>query len=207
MIFFRSAKSYVIVLSIVSLFLTSCYTTFTVTKDNLQAKKSSKIAVIAGNNLESNLSMAILVTEELKKLSKFKVLSQREIKNALRAYPVRIQGPWSRAYFEIDEDFKRTDIEKIKAIQKRLGVDYLFVLWMPVSIQNQVISGGSVYDDTATVCSICQMFKFPGAEEIGKGNFTMRSIKGYSGATKKDIMDYFSNKIASDISEEMNMKR
>jgi hypothetical protein len=179
----------------------SCFTTFKVTKDNINAEGST-IAILAGNNHEANLSMAILVTEQLDKISKFKVLSQKEIATSLEAYPVRIQGPWSRAYFNIDEDFTKTDVEKLKAMQKRIGAKYVYVLWMPVTTRNQF--GQEI------LYSISQMYEFPEGVEIGRGGFNMMkntNAWNQAGMTKKDLMDQFAQKVALDISEQMQMKK
>jgi len=193
-----------IVLFLVS--LSSCMKTFTLKEKDMKLEGGS-IAVISGLNNEANLSMAILVTEELHKNSRFKVLSQKDIAGALPYYPVRIQGPWTRAYVKIDEDYTRTDVEKIKKMQKRLGVKYVYVLWMPASI-----SWGGSGSDVDELHAISQLFMFPGGKEIGNGEFVMRLftggiVIGQTANSKKELMEQFAKKISTDIVAQMNMQK
>ncbi|MER3423464.1 MAG: hypothetical protein C4293_09765, partial [Nitrospiraceae bacterium] len=73
------------------------------------------------------------MTEGLEKNSRFHVLSQKQVAQAVPHYPQHIKGPYNSAYLEIDVGYSKTDVGKIGEIQKRLGVDYLYVLWAPTT--------------------------------------------------------------------------
>jgi len=154
---------------ILLLFLTSC-STFALVERNFEPR-GNRIAVVSGLNDETNHYLANAMTEALKKNSSFKVLSQKAVGKAIPNYPTNIQGPYRHAYLSVEADYGQTDIKRIKQIQKKLGVDYLYVLWSPCT----VTQNGSVN----SISIIGQMFEFPGAKEVGRGQFIAASkVKG-----------------------------
>jgi hypothetical protein len=97
-------------------------------------------------------------------------MSQAQIAQALKPYPQLIKGPYRSAYFEIDVDWGITDKQKLAAIQRVLGVDYLYVMWAPTAV-----GGGS--DKAANLHLVGQFFEFPGGKEIGHGVFQLHMRK------------------------------
>jgi hypothetical protein len=143
------------------MFLSAC-STFTLTQPDFRPKGKT-LAVIAGLENEPNVMAALYMTEAFKKYSRFQVMSQKQIVQSLSAYPAKIQGPYKSAYFEIETDYTKTDLKKIKAIQQKLGVDYLYVLWTP---------SATVYNEKMhQLHIISQMFESPNAKEVGNGKF------------------------------------
>jgi hypothetical protein len=171
--------------------------------DDIKANESS-IAVLSGLNSELNLSMAILITENLKKNSTLKVMPQSDISRALSCYPTRIHGPWNFAYDEIDENYSMTDLEKVQQIQKKLGVDYMYIIWMP--------STSSTNEGVEYVEGIAQIFKFPGCTSIGGGKISLTKYKedmmdwgvGTMIKSKEQLLEKYGEKIALQIAKEMN---
>jgi hypothetical protein len=118
------------------------------------------LAVISALSDDTNLLAAKLLTESIARDSFYRVMSQKQIAETISNYPLHIRGPYQPAYLEVEEDFSRTDFRKLAEIQKRLGVDYLYVIWMPTAIKHrtaimrganpplqmftQLIAGGSV---------------------------------------------------------------
>jgi hypothetical protein len=123
--------------------------------------KGRTIAVIAGLDNEPNELAAQYMSEALRKNTRFQVMPQKQVAQTLGTYPARIQGPYKSAYFEIEVDYAKTDLKKIKAVQQKLGVDYLYVLWTPsATVYNEKIHSLNV---------IAQMFE--NGKEVGNGRF------------------------------------
>jgi hypothetical protein len=149
-------------LLILAAFALSACSTFSPISDNFQAKGKT-LAVISGLESGENIQLAQYMTVALAENSRFQLVPQKRIAAIIRDYPFDIQGPYKAAYFDIEEDFSRTDIEKIKSIQKNLGVDYLYVLWAPSS---------TTYNSRANAIHVvAQLFEFPGGKEVGRGRF------------------------------------
>lgn len=155
---------------IASLCLSGC-ATFHLTQEPLR-NNGNKLAVIAGLTNPSSLQAAQALAGEVERASRFQVLPEKQVVRAIPNYPQLIKGPYSSAYFEIDEDFSKTDVSRVSEIQKQLGVDYLYILWAPTNVQ----SGGKglFFKNYPLVHVVVQVFEFPGAKEIGRGKYMIR---------------------------------
>lgn len=172
-------------------FIPSCINTFTLKYPDYKPKGNS-IAIISGLNKEVNLYLATVLTDSLKEVSTFRVLSQKEIINRFSEYPVNIKGPYTASYFDIDYDYSKTDVEEIKKIQKKLGVDYIYAMWVPSSttFQNSVIHYYVIF----------QLFEFPGGREIANGQYVIREFKTEdSGKEVKELMDIVAREMATEM--------
>ena len=133
--------------------------------------KLKTIAVVAGLNTEINQLAAELMTETLTKNNLFQVVPSHKVTLMVQDFPGNIRGPYTSAYFGIQEDYSNTDATKIKGIQKKLGVDYLYVLWAPSSTG----SFGS-----RTLHLIGQLFEGPESEKIYGDSFDSTARSGFS---------------------------
>jgi hypothetical protein len=149
-------------LMLMSAFLTACIASFTPVDSNFKAKGKT-IAVVAGLENDPNVHLAQAMTEALKKNTRFQVMSQKQVTQALPGYPSRIQGPWKSAYFEIEVDYGKSDQKKIRTIQQKLGVDYLYVIWTP----SETVYNEKIHQLNA----VGQMFEGPNSKEVGNGRF------------------------------------
>ena len=61
---------------------------------------------------------------------------------------------------KIDTDWDLGDRQKIAGIQHALGVDYLYVIWAPITTSN----GGEI----STMPAVAQLFTQPNAKEVAK---------------------------------------
>lgn len=177
------------------IFFSSCINTFTLKYPDYKPKGNS-IAIVSGLNKEINLYLATMLTESLKEKSTFRVLSQKEIINRYPEYPVNIKGPYGASYFDIDYDYSRTDIETIKRLQKKLGVDYIYAMWVPSSttFQNLFTHHHVIF----------QLFEFPETREIANGQYVIREFKSEDSSKKvKELMDI----VAREMAEEMENSR
>jgi hypothetical protein len=155
---------------VASLCFSGC-ATFHVTQEPLR-NNGKKLAVIAGLTNPGSLQAAQALADEVGKASRFQVLPEKQVAQAIPNYPQLIKGPYTSAYFEIDEDYTKTDVSRVNEIQKQLGVDYLYILWAPTSVQ----SGGKglFFKNYPLVHVVAQVFEFPGAKEIGRGKYMIR---------------------------------
>ncbi|MEK6698668.1 MAG: hypothetical protein AABZ10_06435 [Nitrospirota bacterium] len=141
--------------------LTACsYSAFTLTESDYKPKGKT-LAVIAGLNNEVNVVAAKYVSDALGADSRFQVVSQSKVDQSLPAYPTNIKGPYKYAYLNIEPDYSRTDMKKVRDVQQQLGVDYLYVMWAPVS--------HTVGYQGVQLWFIGQLFEFPAGKEVGNG--------------------------------------
>ncbi len=142
------------------LFLSACVSTFNPVNGDFKPRGKT-LAVIAGLDNEANVYTAQSMAEALRKKTRFQVMTHKQVAQTLSNYPQNIQGPYKSAYFEIEVDYSKTDAKKVRAIQQRLGVDYLYVLWTPsATVYNEKIHSMNV---------IGQMFE--NGKEVGNGRF------------------------------------
>jgi hypothetical protein len=147
---------------VLAAFAVSACSTFAPISPNFQAKGKT-LAVISGLESGVNVQLAHYMTVALAESSRFHLVPQNKIAGVVRDYPFDIQGPYKAAYFDIEVDYSRTDVENIKSIQKQLGVDYLYVMWAPSS---------TTYNSRANAIHVvAQLFEFPGGNEVGRGRF------------------------------------
>ena len=154
----------------VALFFSGC-ATFHLTQEPFQPK-GKKLAVIAGLTNPSSLQAAQALADEVGKASQFQVLPQKHVAQTIPDYPQLVKGPYNSAYFEIDEDYDKTDVGRIKEIQKHLGVDYLYILWAPASVQSG--GNGLFFKNYPLLHVVAQVFEFPGGKQIGRGKYMLR---------------------------------
>ena len=116
--------------------------------------------------------MAQALGEELEKASRFHVLSQRQIAQAVPDYPQLVKGPFKSAFFEIDVDFSKTDMARVKELQRHLAVDYVYVLWAPATVSH---GNRTWFSKNYLVTQIvAQLFESPGGKEIGRSQYAVR---------------------------------
>ena len=154
----------------IAVLLSGC-ATFQLTQEPFQPK-GKKLAVIAGLTNPSSLLAAQALADELGKTSQFQVLSQRQVAQAIPNYPQLVNGPYKSAYFEIDVDYGRTDLARVKELQQHLGVDYLYVLWAPATVSH----GGSTFffKNYPITQIVAQLFESPGSKEVGRSQYAIR---------------------------------
>ena len=146
-------------LLLLTVMLSACASGFTPTGD--ATFKGKTLAVIAGLDNEPNLAVAQAMSESLRKNTHFQVMPYKQAAQAVTGYPGKIQGPYKTSYFELQVDYTRTDLKRIKAIQQQLGVDYLYVLWSPTE---------TVYNDKIHSLNIVSQM-FSAGKEVGSGRF------------------------------------
>lgn len=140
--------------------LGGCISTFSPVDANFKVKGKT-IAVVAGLDNEPNIATARNMAESLKKKTRFQVVPHSQVKQSLPNYPSNIQGPYKSSYFEIEVDYTKTDMKKIRSIQQQLGVDYLYVVWTP---------SATVYNEKIhSLNAVAQLFE--NGREVGNGRF------------------------------------
>lgn len=154
----------------VTLVLSGC-ATFHLTQEPFQPK-GKKLAIISGLTNASSLSVAQALGDELGKTSRFQILSQKQVAQAIPNYPQLVKGPYKSAYFEIDVDYAKTDVARVKELQHHLGVDYVYVLWAPATVSH---GSSSVFFKNYPVTQIvAQLFESPGGKEVGRSQYAVR---------------------------------
>lgn len=123
--------------------------------------KGSSIAIISGTKEPQNVALAKLVSDSLRKKSRYQVASPAQISQALGPYPQTIKGPYKSAYLAIDTDWELGDRQKIANMQRLLGVDYLYVIWAPITVS----SNGS---PEGRMPAVAQLFEQPNAKEVAQ---------------------------------------
>jgi len=145
--------------------------TFHLTQEPFQPK-GKKLAVIAGMTNNSSLSLAKSFGDELGKTSMFHVLSQNQVAQVIPNYPQLVKGPYNSAYFEIDVDYTKTDLARVKELQQHLGVDYVYVLWAPATVSHG--NSGWFSKHYLVTQIVAQLFESPDGKEVGRGQYAVR---------------------------------
>jgi hypothetical protein len=145
--------------------------TFHLTEEPFQPRGKT-LAVISGLTNASSLTLAETLSRELGKASRFQVFSQKQIAQAIPNYPQFVKGPYKSAYFDIDVDYARTDLVRVKALQEHLGADYVYVLWAPATTSH----GGSslLFKQYPVTHVVAQLFESPGGKEVGRSHYAVR---------------------------------
>ncbi len=190
-------------LLVLPLVLAGCVSAFNPVNGDLRPKGKT-LAVIAGLDNEPNVMLAQAMTESLRTSTRFQVLSQKQVKQAVPGYPDDIQGPWKTAYFEIEVDWAKTDMKKVRHVQQQLGVDYLYVLWTPSS----TVTNGKIH----SLNVISQMFEQ--GKEVANGRFN--SVAGHTDCClvpapndkdKADAMKDTADYVAREIGQKTGMAK
>lgn len=198
-----TSASRIMPLLIATTLLAGCFSAFSLVEPGYRPKGRS-IAVLAGLNSESNVILAQRMSEALRKNTRFQVMPHKQAAAAVPNYPATIRGPYTSAYFQIEDDYANTDKKKIRDIQQKLGVDYLYVLWTPTAT-----SDGSGRIQQLHI--IAQMFESSG-KEVGNGKYAAtagrtncclvpRPDDKDRASAVDDICDY----VAKEIGEKMGM--
>ena len=91
---------------------------------------------------------------------------------AVPNYPQLVKGPYRSAYFDIDVDYGKTDIARVKELQQHLRVDYLYVLWAPATVSH---GNSSWFSKQYLVTQIvAQLFESPDGREVGRSQYAVR---------------------------------
>ncbi len=193
-----------VALAVLSLLLAGCFETFSLVNTDYRPKGRS-IAVVSGLDSEANVAVAERLTAALQKHTRLHVMSYRHVEKSLPKYPTKIKGPYLFAYFEIEEDYGHTDLDQIRHVQRKLGVDYLYVVWAPTATVTQ----GTIEQ----LHCIGQLFAGPSSQEIGHGKFmaTAGNVGGcclVPAPTDKDrskAVDNVTDIVAREIGEKLGM--
>lgn len=134
--------------------------------ENKVYKPTSSIAVISGGEQDAHIKLAGFITDELTKQSTFHVLSQKEIEKRISNYP-----PTVSIVTDVKENdekpiwFPASEKAKLNAIQAKLKVDYIFVVWnrfvRRVTVHRQ--NGGSTTD---YVFPAGNLIEYPGGKVV-----------------------------------------
>ena len=141
--------------------------------DEKRPIKPASIAVISGSHQDGDVKLAGFVTKQLAERTKFRVLSQEEIGKRAPGYPSTI-GLRKREDIKDDDEkvvwFAPSEKAKLDALQARLKVDHLFVLWIPH--MTVVTSNNST---TYYVYPAGNMLEYPGGRVVGSTRMGMGS--------------------------------
>jgi len=185
----------------VLLSLSGCISAFDPVSNDIKFKPKT-MAVVAGLPVEQNVQMAQAMSDSLRKNTRFQVMPHKQVAQTIAGYPVKIQGPWKSAYFEIEVDYTKTDMKKVRSIQQQLGVDYLFVLWTPSeTVYNRKIHSLNV---------IGQMFE--NGKEVANSRFNATAgrtdcclVPAPDSKDKADAMKDTCDYVAKEIGEKTGM--
>lgn len=140
--------------------------------DSKKTFKPTSIAVISGSHRDGDTQLAEFVTKGLMERSTFRVLSQEDIAKRLPNYPSVIA---IREDVKKDDEkaiwFKPSEKERLNAIQAKLKVDYLYVIWNWEMLLVTSRNGSTYY-----VYPVGNMIEYPGAKVVA----STRSVNGSS---------------------------
>src|SRR5262249_19664887 len=130
----RQYNSWIWMLIVATLCLSGCATFQLIHEPSRFNGK--KLAVVPGLTNPSSLQASQPLAEEVEGAGGYQFLPKNQSVKAIPNYPKLTKGQYTSANFEIDEDYGKTDVGRVRELQKHLGVDYLYILWAPTSIQS-----------------------------------------------------------------------
>lgn len=134
--------------------------------DENKKYKPSSIAVISGGEQDAHVKLAGFITKELTERSTFRVMSQKEIEKRVPGYPTTIS-----IISDVKEDdekpiwFTPAEKAKLNAIQARLKVDYLFVVWNRF-VRRVTVTGQGGGSTTDYVYPAGNMIEYPAGKVV-----------------------------------------
>lgn len=190
--------------AVAPMLLSGCFSAFTLSDSGYRPRGRS-LAVVAGLDNEASLALARGMTDAFRRQTKFQVVPQSQVAQAVPGYPQKIKGPYTSAYFQIEADYGNTDRKKVRDLQKRIGADYVYVVWVPTATVTQ----GTVHQFHI----IAQLFEAPEAREVGNGMYaaTAGRVAGCclvpppTDRDKGDAVKDTSDHVAREIGEKLGM--
>lgn len=150
-----------------------CMSVYKFNKINVQSNAKIAVIIAETKNSEINAQFADMLTDNFIKQSSYSVLSQERVKQVLGDYPSRIHGPYKSAFYSVDEDQTKVDKGELASIAEKLGVDMLYVVWMPIHG-----FGNNNGMNMEYTCGIIQAFTFPAGDVIATSKPEMFHIIG-----------------------------
>lgn len=171
--------------------------------------KTPTLAIIAGVPDDANRAIVAAVTESFQRQSRQALMTEVQIAQKLGSYPQYIQGPYQRAYFEIEADWGRSDTTKIANIQRALGVDYLYVIWVPNAIRNGALADYLVWTQAdikavdineVEAPVVAQLFALPGSRVVMKSEYKLHLDGAYKPGSLpfRDSIDSIARKLGEE---------
>jgi len=134
--------------------------------DKNKTYKPSSIAVISGGEQDAHVKLAEFITKELTERSTFRVMTQKEIAKRISGYP-----PTVTYRSDIKEDDEKpnwltpSEKAKLNAIQAKLKVDYIFVVWNRF-VRRVTVRSYNSGTTTDYVYPAGNLIEYPGAKVV-----------------------------------------
>lgn len=177
--------------------------------DDSRPLRSGSLAVISGSYRSGDLLLAELVTRQLGNGNRFRVLSQQDIARLIPEYPSVIDMQDSGQIAENDDRatwFSSAGKAKLDAMQARLGVDYVLVMWVPkISRETPVSLKGGIFFH---VYPVGNLIEYPAGKVLASTRmhageslvwFTTRSKS--SGERIENLIDEAAEKIGASLND------
>ena len=167
--------------------------------------KPGILSVISGDSSEPTEMLAKYLTEELKRQSTYRVVSQEEIRRRLGKYPIELKYTFAVENKDRPVWLEKGEKNKLNAIEGRLKSDYLLVVWTTglSRIATRSQSGGGV---TNSVQVVANLFEYPNASAIGYSDVACN--KGQTcclyGKSEGEDIDELLKSSARDIAEKLS---
>jgi hypothetical protein len=135
--------------------------------NDARAPRPGTIAVIAGNNYTIDTRLAEYLTDELKKRSSFRVISQDDIGEQIVNYPSPIdlkppaQKPDAKPIW-----FDPPEKARLDSIHEKLKATYLFVIWGDEFSATTVTHSRGGSSTTYFVTALGNLLEYPGGHAV-----------------------------------------
>lgn len=146
---------------------------FTLIQDGM-ALKTARLAVICGDTDDLGKNFTAAVTDEMRARTSFKVMSQEEIGKKIKRYPFNIKmvkkegvNPQQPVWLDPSET------KKLKALQAKLKVDYLFVVWGN-GLGHYFARNGSSTTEYYYMSVYGNMFEYPKGSAVSFTDFSYK---------------------------------
>lgn len=136
--------------------------------DEKHLLRKGTLAVISGSHRDGDVFLASRVTELLAGSDRFRVMTQQDISQRLSEYPSVIDLQNSSRISDSDENaswFSPSGKLSLDAMQAKLGVDYILVLWIAkITHKGPGLLSNS---DPIDVYPVGNLLEYPGGRVVG----------------------------------------
>jgi len=177
--------------AIVAIALASCSMRpmyMTLTNNQTQLNVNS-VAVVSVGEDETDVRFAELLTRELQKQTKFKVVSQQELARRFPPYPITIHSFTETSQAKWGDRFENLSGDSIKAateLQRITRTDHIIFTWVGKCVRDASCMGMA---RSVKAVFNARTLKFPGAVLVANSEFTHKAGASPVVGTYNDALD------------------
>ncbi len=187
---------------------------------NKEINPNGKIAIIIADTRYNDVNnlIATSISELLESKTRLTVVHQHDIKAVMVEYPERIRGPYKLLGDEVDFNPALHDLDTLAKYASKLNVQYLYVFWVPVGIDNKYITimNGVPHESSGLsyYTFVGELIEFPSRKIVAQAQTDLAYIPdaivlgpGRMAKNTREMAEYFAESVVEEIISETKIGR